>query len=75
LAYKNDKIVGRIAVIINHKEERIRDQKVRFGWIDFIDDEEVSKALIQKQLIMPKRKILIRLKDQWASPILTKQEC
>ncbi|KUJ50170.1 hypothetical protein [Chryseobacterium sp. JAH] len=47
LAWKNNKIVGRIAVIINHKEEKeLGIRKVRFGWIDFIDDEEVSKALI-----------------------------
>lgn len=49
LAYKNDKIVGRIAVLINHKEEKeLGIRKVRFGWIDFINDEEVSQALIQK---------------------------
>ncbi|MDR2238707.1 MAG: GNAT family N-acetyltransferase [Chryseobacterium sp.] len=48
LAYKDDRIVGRIAVMINHKEEKeLGIRKVRFGWIDFIDDEEVSKALIQ----------------------------
>jgi hypothetical protein len=47
LAWKNNKIVGRIAVIINHKEEKeLGIRKVRFGWIDFIDDKEVSKALI-----------------------------
>ncbi len=47
LAKKNNKIVGRIAVIINHKEEKeLGIKKVRFGWIDFIDDKEVSKALI-----------------------------
>lgn len=47
LAFKNSKIVGRIAVIINHKEEKeLGIRKVRFGWIDFIDDEEVSKVLI-----------------------------
>lgn len=49
LALKDDKIVGRIAVIINHKEEKeLGIKKVRFGWIDFIDDVEVSTALIQK---------------------------
>lgn len=48
LAYKNGKIVGRIAVIINKKEEaELGIRKVRFGWIDFIDDGEVSKALIE----------------------------
>ncbi len=49
LAYKNDKIVGRIAVILNHLE--INDQgkkKVRFGWLDMVDDIEVTKALLEK---------------------------
>ena len=47
IAYKDNKVVGRIAAIINHKEEKeLGIKKVRFGWIDFIDDTEVSKALI-----------------------------
>ena len=47
LAYKNRKIVGRIAGIINHRaNERWEQHMVRFGYIDFIDDREVSKALI-----------------------------
>jgi len=51
LALKDNKVVGRIAVIINHKEEKeLGIRKVRFGWIDFIDDKEVSKALIQKAI-------------------------
>lgn len=51
LALKDNKVVGRIAVIINHKEEQeLGIRKVRFGWIDFIDDKEVSKALIQKAI-------------------------
>lgn len=57
LAYKNDKIVGRIAVIINHKEEKeLGISKVRFGWLDFIDDEEVSKALIGEAIDFAKEK-------------------
>ena len=48
LAYKNGKIAGRMAVIINKKEEaELGIRKVRFGWMDFIDDGEVSKALIE----------------------------
>lgn len=48
LALKNNDVVGRIAVMINHKEaEELNISKVRFGWIDFIDDLDVSKALIQ----------------------------
>ena len=47
LAYENDKVVGRVAAIINHKaNERWGKRIVRFGWFDFIDDLAVSKALI-----------------------------
>lgn len=57
LAYQNNKIVGRIALMINHKEEReLGIKKVRFGWIDFIDDEKVSKALIGKAVEYAKEK-------------------
>ncbi|OPX25915.1 MAG: hypothetical protein B1H06_06805 [Candidatus Cloacimonas sp. 4484_143] len=48
LAYKNEKVVGRIAGIINHRFiEKWRDKYCRFGWIDFIDDENVSKFLLE----------------------------
>ena len=48
LAHKNGEIVGRIAGIINHKSNEIWKEKyVRFGWIDFIDDYDVSTALIK----------------------------
>lgn len=48
LAYQNEKIVGRIAAIINRRaNEKWGIQTVRFGWIDFIDDEEVSRKLIE----------------------------
>ena len=48
LAYKDGKIVGRVAAIINEIANRDwNHQEVRFGWIDFIDDKEVSKALIE----------------------------
>ena len=47
LAYKDDKLVGRVAAIINHKANKTWQTKnVRFGWIDFIDDIEVLKALL-----------------------------
>ena len=46
LAYKGDKIVGRIAGIINHKANKTWNQQyARFSFLDFIDDEEVSTAL------------------------------
>ena len=49
LAYKDDKVVGRVAAIINHRaNETWKKNEVRFGWIDFIDDLEVSKALLDQ---------------------------
>ena len=49
LAYKNDKVVGKLAAIINWEEVNIlKKKKVRFGWFDVIDDVEVTKALLQK---------------------------
>ena len=40
-------VVGRVAGIINHKFNEASGKRVcRFGWIDFVDDSEVSKALI-----------------------------
>lgn len=47
LALKDDKIVGRVAAIINHKANKKWERKdVRFGWIEYIDDIDVSKALL-----------------------------
>ena len=49
LAYRNNKIVGRIAAIINWDEvNEQQKKKVRFGWWDVIDDIEVTKALLEK---------------------------
>lgn len=47
LAYRNGEIVGRVAAIINKRaNETWQRRVVRFGWIDFIDDTEVSSALL-----------------------------
>lgn len=47
LAYKDGRLAGRIACIINRKLiETWGVKKARFGWIDFIDDREVSGALL-----------------------------
>lgn len=57
LAFKNNEVVGRIAVIINNKEAKeLGISKVRFGWLDFIDDKQVSKALIDKAISFAKEK-------------------
>ena len=48
LAYKNEEIVGRIAGIINKKyNEKWNAKTARFGWFDFIDDKNVSSALLK----------------------------
>lgn len=47
LAIRDGKIVGRVAAIINHRANETWNKKVvRFGWIDFVDDLDVSRALI-----------------------------
>ena len=47
LAMRDGKVVGRVAAIINHRaNKKWQTRNVRFGWIDFVDDEEVSAALI-----------------------------
>lgn len=47
LAYKDGKVVGRVAAIINkHANERWQRKSARFGWIDFTDDIDVSTALL-----------------------------
>jgi len=47
IAYRDGVAVGRVAAIINRKaNERWHTKAVRFGWFDFIDDDEVSRALI-----------------------------
>jgi GNAT superfamily N-acetyltransferase len=49
LAYSKNKIVGRIAAVINWSEVKNQQKsKVRFGWFDAVDDLEVTKTLLQK---------------------------
>ncbi len=47
LAYRDGKIVGRVAAILNRAHmEKWNQPYLRFGWLDFIDDSEVSSALM-----------------------------
>ena len=47
MAYRDGKAVGRIAALLNRKaNEAWKVKRVRFGWMDFINDYEVSKALL-----------------------------
>lgn len=49
LAYKKNEVVGRIAAIINWIEvDELKKRKMRFGWFDCIDDQKVSKSLLNE---------------------------
>lgn len=57
LAYKGEKVVGRIAGIINHAYiEKWNNKYMRFGWMDFEEDEEIAKALLGQVEIWAKEK-------------------
>ena len=48
MAFRDGKLVGRVAAIINHRANERWDRKqVRFSWFDFVDDPEVSAALLK----------------------------
>ena len=48
MAIKDGKMVGRVAAIINHRANERWDRKqVRFSWFDFVDDPEISAALLK----------------------------
>ena len=48
VAYQGQVPVGRIVGIINHKaNERWNERVVRFGLIEFIDNQDVSRALLE----------------------------
>ncbi|MDG2397421.1 MAG: GNAT family N-acetyltransferase [Flavobacteriaceae bacterium] len=49
LAYRGNKVVGRIGAMINWIEvKKLSKPKVRFGWYDVVDDFNLSKLLIEK---------------------------
>lgn len=62
LAEKDGVVVGRIAGIINYKaNEHWKNHHVRFGWFDFVDDLEVSKALLDAVVVWGKEKGMTEL--------------
>ena len=59
IAYKENKIVGRIAAIVNWIEvKEQKKNKLRFGWYDVIDDFEVSKKLMDEVINFGKQRQL-----------------
>ena len=66
LAYKDHQLVGRIAGIINHESNKKHHEKcIRFSRIDFIDDKEVSKALIETIINWGKERGLTAIHGPW----------
>jgi hypothetical protein len=48
MAYKNNRLVGRVCAIINHySNKKYNERRIRFNRIDMIDDIEVTKALLK----------------------------
>lgn len=57
MAFRDGKPVGRIAAIINHKiNEKDKKKELRFGFVEFIDDREVSQALFNAAIAWGKQK-------------------
>lgn len=76
LAYKGEEIVGRVAAIINHRANDTWNKKeVRFGWLDFIDEEEVSSALLKAVEQWGKEKVWKPLSVRWDLRIWMPKEC
>ena len=62
MAYRGDKMVGRIAAIINSKEQEKQGEKIgRFGWFDFEDDLSVSNKLMETALIWLKQNSVVKV--------------
>ena len=63
LAYKDGVVAGRVAAIINHNaNKKWEENAVRFGWIDFIEDFDVCKALIDAVVEWGKAKGATKIK-------------
>jgi len=72
LAYKNGEIVGRVAAIINHKADDAQGI-VRFGWLDFINDEEVAQALIDTVAAWGKQRGRTEMHGPWGFTDMDKE--
>ena len=76
LAYKDNRLAGRIAGIINEKYIKIWKHKyARFGWVDFIDDAEVSKPFLTQWKIGLKKTAWKAFRGLSVLRILTKKAC
>lgn len=72
LAYRGNEIVGRVAAIINNKANK-DVKKVRFGWLDFIEDEEVLKALLDTVIAWGKQRGCTEIVGPWGFTDMDKE--
>jgi hypothetical protein len=57
LAYKDGRVVGRIAGILNHSYiKKWKNAYMRFGWIDFEEDTAIAKSLLDQVMQWAKEK-------------------
>lgn len=76
LAYRNNEIVGRVVAIINWDEvEQLGKKKTRFGWLDVVDDIEVTRALLAKVFELGKLKKMDHVEGPMGFSNLDKVGC
>ncbi|MDE6329173.1 MAG: N-acetyltransferase [Muribaculaceae bacterium] len=76
MAYRDGKPAGRIAAIINHQvNESSGEKAARFGFIDFIDDEDVSRALLTAVEVWAKAKGMKKVIGPLSFTDLDKEGC
>lgn len=74
LAYKDGEIVGRIARIINHNANSDWNEKnIRFGWLDMIDDIEVTEALVNTVAQWGKERGMETMNGPWGFSDMDKE--
>lgn len=73
LAYKDGRLAGRVAAIINHNANKKWGDVARFGWLDFIEDEEVLRALIGTVEAWGKERGCTSLKGPWGFTDMDKE--
>ena len=74
LAVREGEVVGRVAAIINHHANRDWGEEiVRFGWLDFIEDKEVLKALLDAVVAWGKARGCTTVKGPWGFTDMDKE--
>ena len=72
LACRGNEIVGRVAAIINHKANKDR-KIVRFGWLDFIEDLDVLRALLDTVVDWGKKRGCNDIRGPWGFTDMDKE--